>query len=153
MKPLRYVLLGALFLLIMGALFFAPKSSPKAPSAVLGGTSLRLLVATTTAAMEKGLGRRDSLPADEGMLFVFPKPDRYGFWMKDMRFPIDIIWLDAQGHVITVAGSVATSSYPGVFYPSAPATYVLETNAGFAASHNIATSTLVKLQNVPDISE
>jgi hypothetical protein len=119
--------------------------------ATVHGASLKLLVATSTAAQEKGLGDREALAPGTGMLFVFEHPNQYGFWMKDMRFPIDIIWLDAQGQVITVAADVATSTYPNVFYPTAPATYVLETHAGFALAHDIATGTPVKLQNVSSV--
>ena len=80
------------------------------------------------------------------MLFVFPKSDIYAFWMKDMLVPIDIFWLDAQGHIVSIARNVATSTYPNVFYPVAPARYVLETAAGFANAHSIATGTSLLLQ-------
>ncbi len=147
-------LIGPAFLVLVvaaGVYYFV--RAPYEPRAMLPGVSLRLLLATSIAAQERGLGGRDGLPADEGMLFVFKTPDRYGFWMKDMRFPIDIIWMDAQGQVITVASSVAPSTYPYVFYPAAPTSYVLETAAGFARQYAIATGTVIRLQNVPVVSE
>jgi uncharacterized membrane protein (UPF0127 family) len=87
------------------------------------------------------------------MLFVFPKDDVYGFWMKDTLVPLDIFWLDAQGHVVSMAQDVATSSYPNVFYPTAPARYVLETAAGFARAHSVATGTPFRLKNFPSVTE
>ncbi len=111
-----------------------------------GGVSLRLELATTTAAQELGLGGRTSLPADYGMLFVFPHDDRYGFWMKDTLIPLDIFWLDDKGQVIWMENNLATTTYPDVFYPPTPAHYVLETSAGFAVMHGIATSTQLYLQ-------
>jgi uncharacterized protein len=126
--------------------------------------SLRIEYATSTEAREKGLGGRDVIQNDYGMLFVFPKKDKYGFWMKDMLVPIDIFWLDNQGHVASIAQDVATSTYPTVFYPVEPAKYVLETVAGFAHEHSIATDTSLHpyisvsgtpllLKNFPDVSE
>jgi len=125
----------------------------RTPAASFGGVSLSLDYATTVAARELGLGGRESIAGDYGMLFVFPKDERYGFWMKDMLVPLDIFWLDAQGHVVSAAEEVATSTYPSVFYPAEPARYVLETVAGFAHAHGIATGTPLLLKNLPTVSE
>lgn len=124
-----------------------------APQAEFGGVSLRLDYATTTASRELGLGGRTSIPDDYGMLFVFAKDSTYGFWMKDTLVPLDMFWLDSQGHVVFIAESVATSSYPNVFYPSVSARYVLETASGFARAHSIATGTPLLLKNFPSVSE
>ncbi len=116
-----------------------------------GGVSLRIELATTTAAIERGLGGRKNVPDGYGMLFVFNKADRYGFWMKDMLVPIDIFWLDENKSVVSFISNVATSTYPNVLYPSAPTFYVLETRAGFAGLHTIATGTPLLLQNFADV--
>ena len=71
------------------------------------------------------------------MLFVFDRDGNYGFWMKDMKFPIDIIFADAQKKIIMIYHNVQPDSYPKVFYPNAPARYVLETPAGFADLNKI----------------
>ncbi len=115
--------------------------------------SLNLEFAATTATRERGLGGRTSISDDYGMLFVFVEDDEYGFWMKDTLIPLDIFWLDSKGQVVSIAADVATSSYPYVFYPSVPARYVLETAAGFARAHAIATGTLLRLQKFPTVSE
>jgi uncharacterized membrane protein (UPF0127 family) len=151
----RYIYLGAL--IVVGSVltfFFYRTPSPRevvpiesVPDATFGGVSLKLEYATTTLDQEKGLGGRASLPEKQGMLFVFENNARYGFWMKDTRIPLDIFWLDSDRRVISLAESVATSTYPNVFYPSRPARYVLETNAGFARAHGIATGTLLYLKN------
>src|SRR3989338_8221873 len=86
------------------------------------------------------------------MLFIFDKPDNYGFWMKDMRFPIDIIWLDQNFKVVHVEKSVATSTYPKVFYPSGPATYVLEVNSGISDSINLQIGDEAKFLKKPLLS-
>lgn len=140
-------------LILGGALFVYKTTPPVVPVAEFGGVSLRIEYALTKAEQERGLGGRESIPSDYGMLFVFPKDDKYGFWMKDTLVPLDIFWIDAKGQVVSIARDVATSSYPNVFYPSVPARYVLETAAGFARDHTIATGTPLLLKNIPSVSE
>lgn len=138
------------------ALFFyrtLPAAVPAEVNGEFGGVSLRIEAATTSATQKLGLGGRESIPSDYGMLFVFAKDAKYGFWMKDMLVPIDIFWLDDKGQVVSIAQEVAPSSYPDVFYPSAPARSVLETAAGFARKHSIATGTPLHLKNFPDVSK
>lgn len=156
----RYFYFGLLFLAVgaagLAALFFyrtPPSPTEHLPRGEFGGVSLRIEFATTSAAREKGLGGRKVIPSDYGMLFVFPKDDYYGFWMKDTLVPLDMFWLDDKGQVVYTAQDVATSSYPNVFYPPVPARYVLETVAGFAAAHGIATGTPLMLQSWPSVSE
>ena len=124
-----------------------------AATAEFGGVSLNIDYATTPAARELGLGGRTTIPNDYGMLFVFPKDSYYGFWMKDTLVPLDMFWLNAQGQVVYIAQDVATSSFPNVFYPSVPARYVLETIAGFARAHAIATGTPLLLKNLPSVTQ
>lgn len=114
---------------------------------------MRIEYAMTPEAREQGLGGRKEIQDDYGMLFVFPKDDYYGFWMKNMLVPIDIFWLDSDGHVVSVISDIATSTYPNVFYPTEPARYVLETVAGFARAYAVATGTPLLLKKFPRVSE
>jgi len=88
-------------------------------------------------AFYRGLGGRESLPDDRGMLFVFPEPGRYGFWMKDVLIPIDIIWLSAEGLVVDIQTAQPEPGVPDQqlkrYNPSGEAKYVLEVRAGLAA--------------------
>lgn len=144
----------------MAGFFRSPAVSIEAPNAVFGGVSLTLDYATTTEAREKGLSGRTNVPYGHGMLFIFPTEGRYGFWMKDTLVPLDIFWLNPSGGedaseltVVSMSLNVATSSYPTVFYPTQPATYVLETAAGFGALRGISTGTPLRLQNWPAVSQ
>ena len=128
-------------------------SSLSAPAGEFGGVSLRIEYATTSVARARGLGGRESVAPDEAMLFVFPRDERCGFWMKDTLVPLDIFWLDNKGQVVSIAQDVATSTYPNVFYPAVPARYVLETAAGFAREHSIATGTPLRLKNFERVTE
>ena len=96
------------------------------------GKSLQLEIADTEAARGLGLSGRESLPENEAMFFIFDKPDFWGIWMKDMNFPIDILWLDGNYSVTDIVKSAAPDSYPEVFYPKTVSKYVVEMNAGEA---------------------
>jgi uncharacterized protein len=98
-------------------------------------------VADTPQASERGLSGTVSLPKDAGMLFIFVVPGKYGFWMKDMNYPIDMVWIGADKKVLGIARDVKPESYPEVFYPPSPMSYVLELNSGGARDHDIATGT------------
>lgn len=90
--------------------------------------------ADTEALRQKGLGGRGTLCETCGMLFVFDRPDRYAFWMKDMRFPLTVIWLAGE-QVVFIARDVAPD-FPGVISPPVPADRVIEINAGRARALN-----------------
>ena len=132
-KRKRYILYGvgglvALFLLLSPSIFYSP---PKAELRV-DNHKISLEIVRTTAAQAQGLGGRSSMPADEGMLFVQDTPAVACFWMKGMRFPLDIIWLDGAKKVVGIRPNVLPSTYPKSFCPDQPAKYVVELNAGQA---------------------
>lgn len=108
------------------------------------GECLILETVTTPAAQAKGLGGRASLPADAGMLFVLPKEDPQCFWMKDMRFDLDILWLNKLKHVMHIERNLSPKTYPMNFCPPSPAKYVIEVNGGYADAHLITDGTELK---------
>jgi hypothetical protein len=101
--------------------------------ATLRGRTFAVEVADTVAKREKGLGDRDALPEGHGMYFPFGQEQRWVFWMKGMRFPIDIIWI-RQGRVVGIEHDVQPPrAFPLETYsPPEPADSVLEVNAGVA---------------------
>lgn len=81
----------------------------------------------------KGLSGRNCLDEDSGMLFTYNNSsDERCFWMKDMKFSIDIIWLDEQGKITTIHDNVSPDTYPKSFCPNALSKDVLEVRAGKA---------------------
>ena len=98
---------------------------------------LEVEIADTPDLQIQGLSGRQSLDEDKGMLFVYEKPAVLGFWMKDMRFPIDIIWLGDDMRVLGIEARVSPDTYPTVFYSPEPVRYVLEVNAGWAERNGI----------------
>lgn len=137
----RLLLLVAAVLCAAGAAYmlYSPNDVPVPQKQISVGESwLTVEVADTELARERGLSGRASLKEGTGLLFVFDKDGTWGIWMKDMNFPIDIVWLDASGVVVSVAAEVSPDTYPEVFYPSALARYVLEVPAGYAEKAGIA---------------
>jgi len=120
--------------------------SPVHPTVSIGATHVQVDVVRTPESRQRGLSGRDSLAWGTGMLFVFDEEDFWSFWMKDMNFPIDIIWINKEGIVVTVVPDVSPATYPSSFKPSAPALYVLEVPAGYAAAERIGVGQKVVVQ-------
>jgi uncharacterized membrane protein (UPF0127 family) len=101
-------------------------------------------VANTEGTRTRGLSVFDELKSDEGMLFVFEKSGGYGFWMKDMKFAIDIVWIDSKKRVVHIENNVLPESYPQVFYPQSESLYVLEFISGTVGRINLQKGDIVK---------
>ena len=71
------------------------------------------------------------------MLFIFPTPAPRAFWMKDMRFALDIIWIGSDLRVVDITENALPESYPATFSPRAPAQFVLEVPAGLVPRYRI----------------
>lgn len=104
----------------------------------IGDTQVLAEVVDTPELRRQGLSGRPSLSEGEGMLFVFDNDGLHGFWMKDMKFSIDIIWFSADKRVIHIERSLDPSTYPTSYAPEQPARYVLEVPAGWAEKYRVA---------------
>ncbi len=94
-------------------------------------------MAYTPQTRERGLGGRNGMNINEGMLFVFDEPGVYPFWMKDMKFPIDIIWINDQNEIIGITEAVdpqvgAPEAELASYNPPAPVKRALEVRSGRA---------------------
>lgn len=111
----------------------------------LKGVIIKVEIADTSEERTRGLSGNAGLAEDEGMLFVFNEDAPHTFWMKDMRFAIDIIWISRDGAVVHVEENVAPESYPAVFAPRNEARYVVELPAGWSQRHDVSIGDRVTL--------
>jgi uncharacterized protein len=99
-------------------------------------------VANNPTTRAKGLGGRPCIETNQAMLFVFDRSDTYSMWMKDMKFPIDMVWVSANHRAVAVQHDIAPSTYPDSYInKDQPALYVLELQAGRSQSLHIGLGT------------
>ena len=103
----------------------------------INDVSIRTEIANTPETRTSGLSGRERLEEDQGMLFVFDKSAYHTFWMKDMNFPIDIIWIQ-DNHVLDITENIPPEEDKDltIYKPSEPVKFVLEVNAGFSKKRN-----------------
>lgn len=111
----------------------------------INDADLYVELADTPGKRAQGLSGRKELKENRGMLFVLDKPDIYSFWMKDMNFPIDIIWIGEDLKIVDITRNAKPESYPKTFQPKKPAKYVIEVNAGWTLKNNITLEMYVPL--------
>ena len=146
------------FVLIIGAGHFLYKNYSETFINTLTGNPHRtmyvdnLAISVTVAKnkedRQKGLSGTRSLDELQGKLFVFEKEDYYGIWMKDMNYPLDILWIDNNFEIIYIEEDVEPSTYPTIFTPKKPARFVLEMNSFFTESFNIKVGDRVTLNPI-----
>jgi len=115
----------------------------------LKNKNLTVLVADTYARQYRGLGGRKSLKNYDGMLFLHGTSDKYGMVMRDMDFPIDIVWLD-KGQVVDIAPNVPVENGTKeanlmVYKPRKPANAVLELKAGWTMENSLKIGDFLKV--------
>ena len=115
----------------------------RGPVVSIGGADFTVELALTAEEQIQGLSGRPTLTKDTGMLFVYQAPSTYSFWMPDMHFPLDIVWIasdctvaDVTLNALPPAPGQANQDLP-LYSPKAPAQYVLEINAGEADAKGI----------------
>jgi hypothetical protein len=125
---------------------------PEYPQAqvIIKKTVIRAAVADSVATRTQGLSGRAAMKPDEAMLFIFPTAARYSFWMKDMMFPLDMVWI-RNGRVVDISVNVPSPEPNASILrsprvkPATPADSLLEVNAGLAARHGWKTGDEVRV--------
>jgi len=110
-------------------------------------------VVSKEADLEKGLMYRSSMDGDKGMLFVFPKEDKYAFWMKNMQFNLDMLWIGSDGKIVYTAKDVPACRQDPcpVYDPGQNARYVLEVNTGYTGAHHWNLGDKLDLRGVSEL--
>ena len=104
----------------------------------INGNQLELEVMRTREEQIRGLSGRESLNENAGMLFVYEEPVVPSFWMKEMNFSIDIIWIGSDKKIVDITENLVPETYPNTFRPKMPIQYVLEVNAGWVQEHIVS---------------
>lgn len=134
MKKRIWGIVGVVIVILAGVFLLSAHKCPSwVPETTLSinDTPLYVSVADTQAKRQQGLSDTLQIPKD-GMLFVFEDEQIPKFWMKDMHYPIDIVWIDKKGVVVGVEKNISPQTYPNSFSPAVPVTYVLELSANRA---------------------
>lgn len=167
MKPLTFIISGVsiIFILFLVLIFTSQKNmnptanhNPAVQSELkfestiyIGNTQFKSAIANDNKTRERGLSGHPKLEDDQAMVFSFVNSERKrpGFWMKEMLFPIDIIWV-RENIVVDISKNVPAPE-PGtplndlpLFYPKEPIDTVIEINTGLSDKLNIKTGTTVR---------
>jgi len=153
---IQFVLLTAVIFLALLIYTGKIQSIPFLPGpvrlteAVINDTNFKVEVADTQAKRSRGLGGRESLASDSGMLFIFQKVDKYPFWMKGLKFPLDFIWIK-DDKVVDILQNIPQPQ-PGqkdeelsIYTSTVPIDKVLEVNAGTVERLDIKVGDIVKI--------
>ncbi len=107
-------------------------------------------IADTLDKQMQGLSDRTNLPQGTGMIFVFPNAAVQYMWMKDMKFSLDMVWLDQNKKVTYIATDVTPETYeknpPQIFFSPTPSLYVIELPNGDASRLGITQSSLLSFE-------
>lgn len=129
---------------------FLPQAS-KTQQVKINDTVISIAIADTQEKRSKGLGGRENLASDSGMLFVFDRADRYSFWMKGLKFPLDFVWIrdmevvDISENVQPPAEGTPDSSLQ-IYSANTGVDKVLEVAGGFVKAHGIKVGDKIKLK-------
>ncbi len=143
----QYLIFFLIVLFLLGGLYlkFREYFLPVALVKIVG-QEIKVEIAQTPKAWEKGLAGRQKLAENQGMFFVFSEAERRSFWMKGMKFPLDIIWIN-QGKVVDIAPNVQPDNTPSpaLYFSRLPINQVLEVRAGFSEKYGVKIGDEVKI--------
>ncbi len=133
----------ALILVIVAGVSMVLSLNSHKTTVTIDSQVVRARVADTDQLRQKGLSGTSGLGDTEGMLFVFAVPGRWGMWMKDMKYSLDMLWIDGDKKIVSKAENVTPDTYPKVFLPDKDALYVLELPAGYISRNNVSLGQVV----------
>ncbi|MDW0120792.1 MAG: DUF192 domain-containing protein [Nitrososphaeraceae archaeon] len=121
-------------------------SNYKKTTISINGINVTMAIASTDEHRIRGLSGIEKMNENEGMLFLFDKPSKQGFWMNKMNFPIDIIWLDSNNKVVHIEKQLEPCKLflaCPVYNPEVDSLYVIELRSGFADDHSIKNDMII----------
>jgi len=150
----RILLILFVLTLIYIIFIFVYKPKTKTISITLGHTKYNFEIAKTISQKSTGLSNRNYLCPNCGMIFVYPKESIYPFWMKDTLIPLDMIWLDKTGKIVTYHNALPEPNVPLTklknYRNISPAQYIIEINSGDFNKLNLKIGDIINLPNLND---
>ena len=141
MQKIKYFLILVIIFILGFILINQPSRNLWIPESIryvkIAGQEIKVEVASMPEERVRGLSGKRGLKEDEGMLFVFDRSGNYPFWMKDMNFPIDMVWIGENMKVIYIKENARPELYPEIYSPDKNAKYVLEVVSGFSQKNNL----------------
>lgn len=137
MKHKYFILAVIAVVIVSAAVLWYVDQKPRYGVVIIDGKELRVEVANTSKKRIRGLAERENMGDISGMLFDFPVFGKHGIWMKDMNFPIDIVWLN-NAKIVDISPNVSPElGTDFIFYPRENANYVLELPANFTKENDL----------------
>ncbi|MFZ1250104.1 MAG: DUF192 domain-containing protein [Candidatus Microsaccharimonas sp.] len=125
------LVVGLVLLLIVVVVSYITAQFKPTTQVTIGSGVYKLWVVDTEKGREQGLSGVKSLEPNGGLLMKFDTSDTWGIWMKDMEFPLDIVWLNENGKVVYIVEDAQPESpAQTVYLPKKDARYVVELMAG-----------------------
>jgi uncharacterized membrane protein (UPF0127 family) len=115
------------------------------PTIKLADEIISVDIADTPQMRQKGLSGREALADNEGMFFIFERAEKHSFWMKDMNFSIDIVWINDAYTIVDITENLHPESYPKTYRPSIPVRYVLELPSGWIERNKVNMGDMVTI--------
>lgn len=156
----KVLLAFALLLIVIGGMFLIQgylneggtlSFFKKPPIITIAGHNFKATVAASQQEREIGLSKTKELQQDQGMIFLFEKPDYYSFWMKNMKFPIDIIYIK-KDVIVTIKSNAQppkdNKESPIIYTPTEPSDKVFEISAGLAEKYKFKKGDKVLYENL-----
>jgi len=141
----RLILLLAI-IIIAAVVFFSIPVPEQGAYVEINSNRINVEVADNFEERAQGLMNRELLPENAGMLFIFENEGNYPFWMMNMKFNLDMIWINSNGRVVYLAKSVPPCGAScKAIDPNNNAKYVLEVDAGFADKHKVVEGSFVRI--------
>lgn len=144
-----------IFLVVVGTMFFVYQAykdrvvnylfGDETVGLFVGSTAVNVSIADTPEERRFGLSGVPFLPEQAGKLFIFDQEGEYGIWMKDMAFPLDVIWINNLQEIVHIERNMRPDSFPVVYTSPTKARFVLEVNAFFVDTFNIHTGDRVSI--------
>ena len=133
-----------------GAMMLPVDPTPLVVETGFGEVKFEVEVADDPAERSMGLMFREFLPPERGMLFVFERTQPVGFWMKNTKLPLDLIFIGEDGRVKAIRQGEPMSE--AAIAPDGPVRFVLELNAGTAAARGIASGSLIRHPEIQTVA-